>query len=83
MGLYIVPGAPILLYKQGNHNSCILSSLVSALHYVGGEYASGYIIRRKQKCLLVIQNKGRMHFCHAILMGHHKKNEKRLNYRIE
>ena len=27
MRLYIVPGAPTLLYQQGNHNSCILLSL--------------------------------------------------------
>ena len=38
--LYIVPGAPTVLYQQGNHNSCILSSLASALHYMGDEYAS-------------------------------------------
>ena len=25
--LYIVPGAPTLIYQQGNHNSCIVSSL--------------------------------------------------------
>ena len=31
-----------------------------------------------------IHNKGRMHFCCDIIMGHHKdKNEKILNYRIE
>ena len=50
---------------------------------MGDEYTSEYIIRRKQKYLLVIQNKGRMHFCHDILMGHHTENEKRLNYSIE
>ena len=77
MRLYIVPGAPTLFYQQGNQNSCILPSFASALHYMGDEYASEYIIGRKQKCLLEIQNKGRMHFCRDILMGHHKvKNEK-------
>ena len=40
MQLYIVTGANTLFYQQGNHNSFILSSLVSALHYVGDEYAS-------------------------------------------
>ena len=51
---------------------------------MGDGYASEYIIRRKQKSLLEIQNKGQMHFCRDILMGNHKeKNEKRLNYRIE
>ena len=49
--LYIVPGAPTLFYQQGNHNSCILLSLASALHYMGDEYASEYIIRRKQNLI--------------------------------
>ena len=80
--LYIVPGAPALFYQQGNHNSCILSSLASAFHYMVGEDASEYIIRRKQKYLLGIQNKGQMLFCRNILMGHHKKNYKKLNYSI-
>ena len=38
--LYIVPGAPTLFYQQSNHNSCILSSLASALNYMGDGYAS-------------------------------------------
>ena len=51
---------------------------------MGDEYASKYIIKRKQKSLLEIHNKVRMHFCHDILMGHHiEKKLKRLNYRIE
>ena len=37
---HIVPGAPTLFYQHGNHNSFILSSLSSALHYMGDEYAS-------------------------------------------
>ena len=73
MRLYIVTSAPNLFYQQGNQNSCILSSLVSALHYMGDEYASEYIIRRKQNFLLEIQNKGWMHFRRDILMGHHKE----------
>ena len=72
MRLYIVPGAPTLLYQQGNHNSCILLSLASALHYMGDGYASEYIIRRKQKPLLEIQNKGKMYFYRDIIIGHHK-----------
>ena len=84
MCLYIFPGAPTLFYQQGNNNLCILSSLVSAFHCMGDVYASEYIIRSKQKSLLEIHNKGRMHFCRDILMGHHnKRNEKRQNYRIE
>ena len=50
--LYIVPCAPTLLFQQGNNNSCILYSLESAFNYMGDEYASEYIIRRKQKPLL-------------------------------
>ena len=84
MHLYIVPGAPTLFYQQGNHNSCIISSLAPPLHYIGDGYALEYIIRRKQMSLMAIQNKGQMHFCRDILLGHHKeKNEKRLNYCIE
>ena len=40
MRLYIFPGAPTLLYRQHNINSCILLSLESALHCMGDEYAS-------------------------------------------
>ena len=46
---YIVPGAPTLFYQQGNHYSCIISSLASALRYMGDEYASKYIIKCMQK----------------------------------
>ena len=38
MFLYIVPVAPTLFYQQVNKNSCILSSLASALQYMGDEY---------------------------------------------
>ena len=77
MRLYIVPGAPTLFYQQSNHISCILSSLESALYYMGDKYASKYIIRRKKKCLLGIHNNGQMHFYRDILMENHReKNEK-------
>ena len=39
MRLYIVLGAPTLLYQQGNQNSCILSFFVSELNYMGDGYA--------------------------------------------
>ena len=58
--LRIVPGAPTLLFSQGNQNSCIISSLESALYYMGDELASEYIIRRKQKYPYFVHNKGRM-----------------------
>ena len=58
--------------------------MVSALLSMGDEYASKYIIKRMQKSLLEVHNKGRMHFCRDILIGHHReKNEKILNYRID
>ena len=47
--LCIVTVAPTLFYQQGNHNLCILSSLASALYYMGDKYASEYIIRLNQK----------------------------------
>ena len=40
MRLYIVLGAPTLFCQQVNQNSCILSFLVSSLHYIGDEYLS-------------------------------------------
>ena len=39
MRLYIVPGSPTLFYQKCNHISCILSSLASALYYMGDRYA--------------------------------------------
>ena len=82
--LYIFPGAPTLLYQQGNLDSCTLSSLALELYYMGDEYASKFIVKQKQKYFLEIHNKGRMHFCRDILMGHHQeKNEKIPNYRIK
>ena len=55
--------------------------MVSSLHNMVDGYASEYIIRRKQESLLEIQNKGRMHFCHDIILGHHIENiYKRPNY---
>ena len=48
------------------------------------KFASEYIIRRRQKCLLKIQNKGRIHFFRDMLMGHHRgKKQNKINYRIE
>ena len=79
--LYIFPGAPNFFYQQGNHNSCFISSLVSALHYMGDEYASKYIINRMQKSLLEINNKGRMHFYRDILMVH-QIEKKRKNTKL-
>ena len=35
-----VPDGPTIKYSQGIQNSCIISSLVSALYYIGDELAS-------------------------------------------
>ena len=43
-----MPDGPTIKYSQGIQNSCIISSLASALYYMGDELASEYIIRRKQ-----------------------------------
>ena len=73
--LRIVPGAPTLLFSQGNQNLCIISSLASAFYYMGDELASEYIIRRKKKSLSFIRNKGRMQLCRDILMGNYRENK--------
>ena len=81
--LHIVPCAPTLFYQQGNHNSCILSSLSSALHYMCDEYAPKYIFKPMQRSLLEMHNKGRMHLFRDVLMGHNrKKTIKKLLYWI-
>ena len=53
-----VPDVPIIKYSQGMKNSCIISSLASALYYMGDVHASEYIIRRKQLSLEFIHDKG-------------------------
>ena len=47
--------------------------LESALHYMGDEYASEYIIGKMQKYIQDIHNNGQMHFFRNIFMGHHKE----------
>ena len=42
MCFYIVSDAPNLFYRQGNQNSCILSSLVSSLYYTGDAISVTY-----------------------------------------
>lgn len=75
---------PSVMYLQGDKNSCIFSSLASALHYMGDIYASEYIIQRKDESINCLKGKGRMHFCKDILLGHHKrKHEKKLKYTVE
>ena len=51
---------------------------------MGDELASYYIIRRKQKSISFIHNKGQMQFCRDILMGQHReKNEIKIHYHIQ
>ena len=51
---------------------------------MGDELASEYIIRRKQKSLSFINNKGRMQFFRGINMGQNRgKNGIRIHYRIQ
>ena len=73
-----VPDVPIKKYSQGMQKSCMISSLASALYYMGDVHASEYIIRCKQLYLTFIHDKGRMQFLHNTLMGinREKKNKK-------
>ena len=45
------PDVPTIKYSQGIQNSCIISSLASALYYMGDVHASEYIIGANN-CLL-------------------------------
>ena len=73
-----MPDVPTIKYSQGTQNSCMISSLASALYYMGDVHASKYIIRRKQLSLEFIHDKGRMQFLRITLMGENreKKNKK-------
>ena len=53
-----VPDVPIIKYSQGMQHLCMISSLASALYYMGDVHASKYIIRRKQLSLEFIHDKG-------------------------
>ena len=53
-----VPDGPTIKYSQGIQNLCILSSLASALYYMGDELASEYFIRRKKLSLTLIHDNG-------------------------
>ena len=53
-----VPDGPTIKYSQGIQNSCVISSLVSALYYMGDELASEYIITRNHQYLACIHGKG-------------------------
>ena len=53
-----VPDGPTIKYYQGIQHSYIISSLASALYYMGYELASEYIIRRKQLSLTFIHDNG-------------------------
>jgi hypothetical protein len=63
--------SPPVFYQQRQTCSCILSSLASALYYMGDVYGSEFIIRRKHLSVLAVKEKGwgRMRFGHDVLMG--------------
>ena len=64
-----VPDVPTIKYSQGIQNSCNISSLASALYYMGDVHASEYIIRRKQLSLTFVNDKCRIQFLRNTLMG--------------
>ena len=65
-------------------NACIISSLASALYYMGDVHALEYIIRRKQLSLEFIHDKGRMHFLCNTRMGiNREKTEPKIHYQIQ
>ena len=70
-----VPDGPTIKYSKGIQNSCIISSLVSALYYMGDELASEYIIRRKQLSLTFINGKGQMQLYRDTLMGQYREKK--------
>ena len=79
-----VPDGPTIKYWQGIQNSCIISSLASALYYMGDKLASEYIIRHKQQSLVCIHSNGRNQFCSDALMGQSReKPEQRIHYQIQ
>ena len=73
-----VPDVPIIKYSQGMQNSCMRSSLASALYYMGDVHAPKYIIRCKQLSLEFIHDKGLIKSLRNTLMGinREKKNQK-------
>jgi len=75
--------SPPVFYQQRETSSCVISSLASAMYYIGDTYGSEYIIRRKQSCLSIMGT-GRINFCHNLLIGHYReKKEKRISYSVE
>ena len=79
-----MPDGPTIKYSQGVQNSCIISSLASALYYMGDEIASKSIIRLKQISLTFIHGKGLMQFCRDTLMGQYReKKEQKIHYQIQ
>ena len=77
-----VPDGTSIKYSQGIQNSCIISSLASALCYMGDELVSEYIIRRKKQSLAGIHSNGRMKFCCDALMGQSREKQNK-EYIIE
>ena len=70
-----VHDGPTIKYSQGIQNSCIISSLASALYYTEDELASEYIIRRKQQYLAFEHSNDIMQFFHDTLMGQYREKK--------
>ena len=70
-----VTDVPTIKYSQGIQNLCIISSLESALYYMGDVHASEYIIRLNQLSLTFIHDKGRMQFLRNTLMGINREKQ--------
>ena len=77
-----MPDGPTIKYSQGIQNSCIISSLASALYYMVDELESEYIIRRKQQSLAFIHSKGRMNSAVILLWDNTEKITK-IHYQIQ
>ena len=74
-----MPDVPAIKYSQGMQNSCIISSLASALYYMRDVHASEYTIRRKQLSLEFVHDKGRMQFLRNTLMGINREKNRTKN----
>ena len=70
-----MPDGPTIKYSQGIQNSCIISSLESALNYMGDELASEYIIMYKQQSLAFIHSNVRMQLFRDALKGKYRENK--------
>jgi hypothetical protein len=76
--------APIVFYQQHQSNSCMISSLASALLHIGDTYAAKYVIKRKQEANDALEV-GRMNFCEQLMKNDHTRQigEQRIKYTVK